>query len=93
MMASKLCGDTVLGGHHQCVAPRTMTGIIRTTTLIKVPRKNDAEAGRSFEMATVIIISRHEDNSMWAEKSISQINSFVPINKQRLYRYPLLASQ
>jgi hypothetical protein len=31
MMAPKLCGDAVLGGHHLYVVPRTMTGLIRTT--------------------------------------------------------------
>jgi len=58
-----------------------MTGIIRTTTLINVLRKNDAEAGRTFEMATVLITSRHEDTSMSVEKSISPINRFVRSNK------------
>jgi len=81
MMASKLSCVAVLGGHHQCVVPRTMTGIIRAATLINVLRKNDAEAGRTFEMATVLIMSRQQDNSMSAGKSISPINRFVHSNK------------
>jgi len=65
-----------------------MTGIIRTTMLITVSRRNDAETGRTLEMATVIIVSRHEDNRMGAWKSISQINSFAIINKQELCKNP-----
>ena len=93
MMASKPSCGAVLGGHHRCVVPRTMTGIIRTTTPITAPCKNDAEAGRSFEMATVSIMSRHEDNRMGAWKSISQINSFIIINKQELCNNPPLPHQ
>jgi len=89
MMASKPLSGAVLGGHHRCVAPRTMTGIIRTTTLINMPCKNDAEPGRSFEMATVSITNRHEDNRMGARKSISQINTSVNRNKYGLCRKPL----
>jgi hypothetical protein len=44
-------------------------------------RENNAEAGRTFEIATVLIMSRHEDTSMSAEKSISPINRFVRSNK------------
>jgi|SRR5271169_6294765 len=84
MMAPKLSYASVLGGHHLYVAPRTMTGIICTTPLITIPSKNDAEAGRFFEMATGIIISRHEDNRMKPRKSISPINSHVLIDKQDL---------
>ena len=55
MMAPKLSGDAVLGGHHLYVTPRTMTGIIRTTARKTIPRADDVEAGPSFLMATVFI--------------------------------------
>jgi hypothetical protein len=61
-----------------------MTGIIPTATLIRAPRKKDREPGRCFEMATVIMISRHEDYRMEAEKSISQINTFIHRDKYGL---------
>ena len=55
MMAPKLSGDAVLGGHHLYVTPRTMTGVIRTATRnTKLPR-NAEEASRSFAMAAVCI--------------------------------------
>jgi hypothetical protein len=84
MMAPKLSGDAVLGGHHLYVTPRTMTGKIRTTAGITMPRIEDAEAGPAYEMATVVMISRQQDNRMWAGKSISQINSFAHRNKSKL---------
>jgi hypothetical protein len=84
MMAPKLSGDAVLGDHHLYVTPRTMTGVIRTTTLVPVPLRNSRGTGRAFEMATGSILSRHEDNRMEAGKSISQINSFVSANKYNL---------
>ena len=86
MMAPKLSGDAVLGDHHLYDTPRTMTGVIRMTTLVPVPRRNSGETGGSFEMATGSIFSRHEDNSMGAGKSISQINSFASRNKYNLCR-------
>jgi hypothetical protein len=86
MMAPKLAGDAVLGGHHLYGTPRTMTGVIRMTTLLAVPRRNSAETGRAFEMATGSMIGRHEDNRMGAGKSISQINSFASTNKYNLCR-------
>jgi|SRR5580692_3874871 hypothetical protein len=61
-----------------------MTGIIRPATLIRVLCKKNAEPDQCFEMATVIMISRHEDNRMEAEKSISQINTFVHRDKHDL---------
>jgi hypothetical protein len=54
------------------------------TTPIFLPRRNSAETGGAFEMATVSIIGRHEDNRMGAGESISQINSFAPTNKSNL---------
>jgi hypothetical protein len=56
MTAPKLFGDAVLGGHHLYVTPRTMTGIIRTTARKTMLRKDNAEKGRSFEMATAIMV-------------------------------------
>src|SRR5580658_10498452 len=61
-----------------------MTGIIRTATLIRARCRKEAELDRCFEMATAIMISRHEDNRMEAGKSISQINTFVHPNKHGL---------
>jgi hypothetical protein len=61
-----------------------MTGIICTATLIRTPRRKDAGQGRCFEMATVIMISRHEDNRMEAGESISQINTSAHRNKYGL---------
>jgi hypothetical protein len=52
------------GHHHLWVAPRTTTGLIRTTVLITIARKETAVAIGPFEMATVSIGSRHEDSSM-----------------------------
>jgi hypothetical protein len=49
-------------------------------------RKEDAGAGRTFEMAQRNITNRHQDSSMRSGKSISQINTFVPRNKHKLCR-------
>jgi hypothetical protein len=84
MMAPKLSGGALLGGHHLYVTPRTRTGVIRTTARDTILREEDGESDRTFEMAQRNILNRHQDNSMWAARSISQINSFVPRNKQEL---------
>lgn len=55
MMAPKLSSGAVLGGHHLYVTPRTMTGVIRTTTRNAKLPPNAEEASRSFAMATVCI--------------------------------------
>jgi hypothetical protein len=56
-MASKLSFAAELGGHHLFFSPRTMTGIIRTTPLTTILCEDDAEAGRFFEMAAIIILT------------------------------------
>ena len=50
-------------------------------------REKDAEADRTFEMAQRNILNRHQGNRMSAGKSISQINSFIPRNKQELCKH------
>ena len=83
MMAPKLSGDAVLGGHHLYVIPRTMTGVIRTTARdpIAMLRGDNAAAGRTLAMALRVIKNRHQDNRMWFGKSISPINTFVRSDK------------
>lgn len=63
-----------------------MTGVIRATALLTVLCWKTAETGRTFGMATMTILSRHEDNRMGAGESISQVNSFACRDKRHLCR-------
>ncbi len=85
MMAPNLSGRTVLGHHHPATIPRTITGLIRTTTRKARPAAKAAASVRSFEMATRDMPIAIKNNRMRPGESISQINRYVVLNKCILF--------
>jgi hypothetical protein len=55
MVAPKLADFAELGCHHPLLNPRTITGIIRTTTLRTLSDTGRSQLARSLVMATVNI--------------------------------------
>jgi hypothetical protein len=85
MMAPNLFGRAVLGHHQPAAIPRTITGLIRTTTRKVRPAAKGAARIRSFEMATRDMSIAIKNNRMRPVGSISQINRYVVLNKCILF--------
>ena len=85
MMAPNLSGRAVLGHHHPATIPRTITGLIRTTTGKLRLTARPVVSVHSSEMATRDISIAIENNRMRPEGSMSQINRYVVLNKFYLF--------